>query len=221
MSSIKLKELFASIQGEGPFMGYKQIFIRLCGCNLKCKYCDTDFDIENAKEYSIKELTDFVNQHKECHSVSLTGGEPLLHIDFIKEFAKVSQLPIYLETNATLYEQLKDVIDIVDYVSADIKLPSATGLEPQWDKHDKFFEIASKKYLYIKVVFDKNITNSEINEICKLAGKYDVELVLQPMMLGKTPSISSDFMEEVLDKCLQRYRKTRLIPQVHKFIDVI
>ena len=221
MSSIKLKELFASIQGEGPFMGYKQIFIRLCGCNLKCKYCDTDFDIKNAKEYSIKELTDFVNQHKECHSVSLTGGEPLLHTKFIKDFAKISQLPIYLETNATLYEQLKEVIDIVDYVSADIKLPSATGLEPQWDKHDKFFEIASKKYLYIKVVFDKNITNSEINEICKLAGKYDVELVLQPMMLGKTPSISSDFMEEVLDKCLQRYRKTRLIPQVHKFIDVI
>ena len=221
MSSIKLKELFASIQGEGPFMGYKQIFIRLCGCNLKCKYCDTDFDIKNAKEYSIKELTDFVNQHKECHSVSLTGGEPLLHTKFIKDFAKISQLPIYLETNATLYEQLKEVIDIVDYVSADIKLPSATGLEPQWDKHDKFFEIASQKYLYIKVVFDKNITNSEINEICKLAGKYDVELVLQPMMLGKTPSISSDFMEEVLDKCLQRYRKTRLIPQVHKFIDVI
>ena len=44
MSSIKLKELFASIQGEGPLVGYKQIFIRLCGCNLKCKYCDTDFD---------------------------------------------------------------------------------------------------------------------------------------------------------------------------------
>lgn len=221
MSSIKLKELFASIQGEGPFMGYKQIFIRLCGCNLKCKYCDTDFDIGNAKEYSIKELTDFVNQHKECHSVSLTGGEPLLHTKFIKDFAKISQLPIYLETNATLYEQLKEVIDFVDYVSADIKLPSATGLEPQWDKHDKFFEIASQKYLYIKVVFDKNITDSEINEICKLAGKYDVELVLQPMMLGKAPSVSSDFMEEVLDKCLQRYRKTRLIPQVHKFIDVI
>ena len=84
MSSIKLKELFASIQGEGPLVGYKQIFMRLCGCNLKCKYCDTDFDAINAKEYTISELLEYVKKHSECHSVSLTGGEPLLHTSFIK-----------------------------------------------------------------------------------------------------------------------------------------
>ena len=47
MSSIKLKELFASIQGEGPLVGYKQIFMRLCGCNLKCKYCYNYWKKEN------------------------------------------------------------------------------------------------------------------------------------------------------------------------------
>lgn len=220
MSSIKLKELFASIQGEGPLVGYKQIFMRLCGCNLKCKYCDTDFDVINAKEYTISELLEYVKQHSDCHSISLTGGEPLLHTDFINEFAQVSPLPIYLETNATLFEQLENVIDCIEYVSADIKLPSATGMPAQWDIHDKFFEIANKKKLYAKVVFDSKITDEEIENICDLAKKHNIELVLQPMMLGKIPSVNSEFMQQILDKCLKKYRRIRLIPQVHKFIDV-
>ena len=220
MSSIKLKELFASIQGEGPLVGYKQIFIRLCGCNLKCKYCDTDFDEKNAKEYTISELLEYVKKNSECHSVSLTGGEPLLHTDFIKEFVQFSPIPIYLETNATLYEQLNSVIDYIEYISADIKLPSATGMPAQWDIHDKFFEITSKKNLYAKVVFDSKITDDEIENVCNLAKKHNIELVLQPMMIGKTPSIKSEFMQQILDRCLQKHKRTRLIPQVHKFIDV-
>ena len=71
---VRIKEIFESIQGEGPFIGYKQLFIRFCGCNLNCRYCDTDFDKESSKEYSIEELVSICNQKKDCHSVSLTGG---------------------------------------------------------------------------------------------------------------------------------------------------
>ena len=39
----KINEIFSSIQGEGPVVGYKQLFIRFCGCNLNCNYCDTEF----------------------------------------------------------------------------------------------------------------------------------------------------------------------------------
>ena len=39
----KIKEIFKSIQGEGPYIGYEQLFVRFCKCNLKCGYCDTDF----------------------------------------------------------------------------------------------------------------------------------------------------------------------------------
>ena len=55
---IKIKEIFTSIQGEGSYVGYKQLFIRLCGCNLNCAYCDTDYTVNDAKEYSIDELVD-------------------------------------------------------------------------------------------------------------------------------------------------------------------
>ena len=218
---VRVKEIFTSIQGEGPFVGYKQLFIRLCGCNLNCSYCDTEFGADDSNEYSTEELIDICNSNSDCHSISLTGGEPLLHSDFIKEFGNKCELPLYLETNGTLAEKLSEVIDYITYISSDIKIPSTTGLKPLWEEHEEFFRIASQKELFGKVVFDKNINDFEIHKITHLCKKYDTQLILQPMMLGKTPSVDSDFMQEVLDKCLKVHKNTRLIPQVHKFIDVI
>jgi len=216
---VRVKEIFTSIQGEGPYVGYKQLFIRLCGCNLNCSYCDTDFGVNDSKEYSVEELIEICNQNPDCHSVSLTGGEPLLEPDFIKEFGSKCALPIYLETNGTLPDKLNDVIDYITYISADIKLPSASGINPMWEEHDEFFNIAVQKDLFAKVVFDKNINDFEIHKITHLCKKYCIELILQPMMNGKSPVVDSIFMQSVLDKCLKIHPNTRLIPQVHKFID--
>lgn len=215
-----IKEIFASIQGEGPYIGYKQLFIRFCGCNLNCNYCDTEFGVSDSKKYSVNELANIVNDNLDCHSVSLTGGEPLLNVKFMKEFLPKCGLPVYLETNGTLYKELAEIIDFVTYISADIKLPSCTGLKPLWEEHDKFFNIASKQILFAKVVFGKGVTDDEIKQACELCSKYDIELVLQPKMNGVIPEVKSDFMEKVLDKALKYYKKVRLIPQVHKFIDV-
>ena len=215
----KINEIFTSIQGEGPFIGYKQLFIRFCGCNLGCAYCDTDFD--KGGEYSAEELLEIIAKHRDCHSVSLTGGEPLLYADFIKGFASESILPIYLETNGTLYNELEKVLNFISFVSADIKLPSSTGFRPLWEEHDKFFATASKKLLFAKAVFGKNVTQEELEICCKLCKKYNIELILQPLMLGKTIQPDSLFMQNTLDSCLKIYSKVRLIPQVHKFIDVI
>ncbi len=218
---VRVKEIFTSIQGEGPYVGYKQLFIRFCGCNLNCSYCDTEYDLENAKEYTLKELVDICNSNKDCHSLSLTGGEPLLHADFIKELAPKAGLPVYLETNGTLYEELENVIDLVRYISADIKLPSTTGLGPLWDFHDKFFSIALQKELFAKVVFDNNITEEEIEKTVNLCKKYDTDIILQPVMDNDKPKVSSECMSDILNKFLLKYPKTRLIPQVHKFLRML
>lgn len=218
---MKVKEIFASIQGEGPYVGYKQLFIRFCGCNLNCDYCDTEFGAEQAKDFSAQELAEIVKNNMDCHSVSLTGGEPLLGVDFLKEFLPECKLPVYLETNGTLSKNLEQVIDFVTYISADIKLPSCTGLKPLWTEHDEFFRVGAKKELFAKVVFDSNITEDEIKECAKLCKKYGVELVLQPKMIGIKPAVDSEFMIKTLDKFLTLYSRVRLIPQVHKFIDVV
>ena len=219
---VSVKEIFTSIQGEGPYVGYKQLFIRFCGCNLNCSYCDTNFDIKESREYSIKELIRICNENSDCHSIALTGGEPLIQTDVIKELGHANlSLPIYLETNGTLFNNLAEVISYVTYISTDIKLPSATGLQPLWDEHEEFFKIGVQKELFAKVVFDEKINEFEIHKITHLCKKYDTELILQPMMRAKSPVIKSDFMQNVLDKCLRIHPRTRLIPQVHKFIDVL
>ena len=225
MSEIaKIKEIFASIQGEGLLVGVQQIFIRFCKCNLACKYCDTDFS-SDYKTYSSQELIEYLQNNfnlNTVNSVSLTGGEPLLWTDFLKEFLPKLELPVYLETNGTVSERLEEVLPYVDYISADIKLPSCSGVKDSFEKHELFFEKAAKSdsILFAKVVFDENITDEEIEKTAMLAKKYGFEIILQPMMIGDRMSVGSQFIEQVFEKFLKLYNKTRVIPQVHKFLNV-
>lgn len=215
-----IKEIFTSIQGEGLYVGYKQLFVRFCGCNLNCDYCDTDYSKEGSQKYTADELARIVKKNADCHSVSLTGGESLLHAEFLKEFLPLSTLPVYLETNSTLPDRLEECIDYIDYVAADIKLPSCTGGEQIWHIHDKFMEIASSKDLFIKVVFDANITEDEIKQVASIAAKHRAELILQPKMNGNTLSVDNEFIYKILLRFLDKYKKVRVIPQTHKFLNL-
>ena len=216
----KIKEIFTSIQGEGPYIGYKQVFVRFCGCNLNCAYCDTEFSQEDSIEYSATELAEIINKNTDCHSVSLTGGEPLLHIKFLKELLPLIEIPVYLETNATLHENLREIINFVDFIAADIKLPSCTGIKDLWEAHNTFFNISKEKNVFAKIVFDSNITEEEIELAGRLGQKYNIELVLQPKMDESNPLVNKEFMEKTLDLFLSKYKNVRLIPQVHKFLNV-
>ena len=219
INKANIKEIFTSIQGEGPFIGYRQLFVRFCGCNLACKYCDTDFDAKNSTMYSVEDLKKEISKNGDCHSVSLTGGEPLINIKFLKEFLTECTLPVYLETNSTLYNELKQVIDYIDFIAADIKLPSCTGLEPLWKEHDLFFQEASKKELFAKIVFDENITDEEIKLSAELGKKYDIELILQPKNTETFIKPNMVYVNFVLDKFLKAHKKVRIIPQVHKILE--
>ncbi len=221
---IKVKEMFVSTQGEGPFVGYRQLFVRFCGCNLACKYCDTDFLAkDNLLEYTVEELSLEINKFSDIHSVSFTGGEPLLHAKFLKALLPRLTNKVYLETNATLADDLAEILPLVDIISADIKLPSATGIKDTFSKHDKFFEVARQRsdvYLFAKVVFDEKITDNEIEQATQLANKYAIELILQPKtdLSGALPP--NEIVERVFSKCLEKTPRVRLIPQVHKFLDI-
>lgn len=219
----KIIEIFSSIQGEGPYVGAKQLFIRFSGCNLKCNYCDTEF-VDAKFEMSPKELLQKVEEFdlKQIHSISLTGGEPLLSVDFLKEFLPLLNKPVYLETNATLSSKLLEIIDLVDIISADIKLESSSGMDTI-AKHDAFFEVAKKhnKEIFAKIVFDENIKEEEISKCVNLAKKYNILLILQPKTVDDKIGVETKKVEEIFDKFLNQYPNTRLIPQVHKFLEVI
>ena len=127
---------------------------------------------------------------------------------------------VLVKTNATLADKLLIVKPFIDIVSADIKLESATGIKDSYKFHDKFFENCNGIDTFAKIVFNKNITDDEIQNSCNLAKKYRIELILQPEMGQDKMTVSSEFAASILDKFLDRYEKVRLIPQVHKFLDV-
>ncbi len=102
----KICEIFESIQGEGLAVGQKHLFIRLFGCNLKCKYCDTDnFEEKNVikltKSALYEEILDYGAQ-----IISFTGGEPLLQSDFLRDF--LSEYKTSLKK--TIYLDRKSVV---------------------------------------------------------------------------------------------------------------
>ncbi|MBR1618182.1 7-carboxy-7-deazaguanine synthase QueE [bacterium] len=218
-SKANIKEIFSSIQGEGLYVGRKHLFIRFCGCNLNCKYCDTDFSNENSKFYSPFELFCKI-QNEDSEFISLTGGEPLLHKDFLYEFLNNYKIglkkKIYLETNGTLYNELSQIIDFVDIVAMDIKLESATGQENRFSDNEKFLEISHKKEVFLKIVVDNKINQTEIEKVVAIAKKYSTPIVLQPKMPIE-PEVN---LENIFQKFYSIYKNVLLIPQTHKFLNL-
>ena len=217
--STKIREIFTSIQGEGPYVGQKHIFVRFCKCNLNCAYCDTDFNSQNAKDYNIDDLALNLADN-DAEVISFTGGEPLLELDFLKEFlseykSKLNK-KIYLETNGTLYKNLAQIIDYIDIISMDIKLQSATGQKNLFFENEEFLQIAQKKETFIKAVFDENISDDEIEKTTTLAKKFNTLLILQPKM----PINKGLDLDNIYNKFYKKYKNIRLIPQVHKYLNL-
>lgn len=215
----KIKEIFTSLQGEGIYTGEKHLFIRFCYCNLNCNYCDTDFLPDDSEEYSTEELYEKIKDIP-CNTISFTGGEPLVETDFLLEFlgkykSKLNK-KIYLETNGTMPNELSKIIDFVDIVSMDIKLESATKQKNRFDENEKFIDVARNKELFIKVVFDNKITEDEILNTVKLAKKHNTTIILQPKM----PMEDDLALINTFDKFFELYQNIRLIPQIHKFLNL-
>ena len=193
------------------------MFVRFFGCNLGCSFCDTKPDSYNLRTTS--DLLDEIKALGVYHSLSVTGGEPLLQIEFLKDLLKHIKLEgqkVYLETNGILWENLKKVLDYIDIVAMDFKLPSSTGLKPFWGKHKKFLKIAGNKDIFIKVIIGRETNIEDIRKTIEIIKetRRNSTLVLQPqnpveiMVKGKIKNF-----EEV---CKKEGIKTKVIPQLHK-----
>ncbi len=220
----KISEVFDSIQGEGLYLGERQVFVRFFGCNLNCRFCDTK--LTSFMEYDPKELYEELkiyssNRH---HSISFTGGEPLLQKDFLKEILKLTHkenLKNYLETNGTLPEALKEVIDYIHIVAMDLKLSSSTGLSNYWQAHRLFLEIAAKKEVFVKAVICDCTQEDDLLDGLKMireSARHTI-LILQPDS-GAKHSEMENKLKLFKDICRRERITTCVIPQVHKIAGV-
>lgn len=239
-----LTEIMESVQGEGLLIGSRQVFLRFSGCNLRCHYCDTPNSLEASPNcrisyntgcddnwqmmpnpLSVQQISTLLD-HYQSNWVSLTGGEPLIWADFIKELGisiKPQKYRFLLETNGILYEQLDVCLPFIDMISMDFKLPSATG-EDNWFNHEKFFKRAVNKPIYIKVIVDNNTKESEIIQAAAIiaAIRPGTPMILQPVTpIQNLVPPTVDILLKLQQICLEYIRDVRIIPQIHKYMGLI
>lgn len=224
-------EFFKSIQGEGKYAGAMQVFVRFFECNMHCVWCDTPHSIgDTTRRYKTLTLADvyerILNLWSGCHSVTLTGGEPLLQAEFCRAIAKElreKDIPIHLETNGICPNELEQVIDAIDVISMDLKLPSSTQCRSYWQEHLEFLKIAHKHQveLFIKTVISKDTDMTDIHEAVKIVHDVDpgVLFILQPNTFDLGQGVMKR-CQEMQEFAAQHLKHVRILPQMHKIMKV-
>ena len=223
----KVHEVFVSRQGEGLFVGEKQIFFRFSRCNMVCNYCDTDNSVGQTQ--SVGEILSLLEknywQEEGVTGLSLTGGEPLLYPEMIAEisgWARSMGLRIFLETNGTLPQALALVAHAVDVVSMDIKLPSVSATPAYWKEHQAFLKtmLDLKKESYLKIVVSEEVCLKEFDLAVELVAEQSAELplFLQPVTpIREVKPISSEKIKFLQERALSQLWDVRIQPQWHKY----
>lgn len=253
LPAVRLVELFSSIQGEGILVGHRQVFVRTYGCNLRCTYCDSPETLKEsgsppacrvettpgswqfrtvANPIAAPDLTAIVRGYlvEPHHSLSVTGGEPLLHAAFLQTWLpeiRALGLKIFLETNGMLPDHLRRVLPLLDYVSMDFKAPSATGLTETltWERHRAFLEVARATNVYGKFVVTPSTTEAELDAVIDTIAAVDasIPLILQPVTpFGYEPRPTDPArMIAFHARAARRLREVRVIPQTHKMMHLL
>ncbi len=243
-------EVFSSVQGEGPLVGVRQVFVRTYGCDLACLYCDTPASRaetgpcriertpgsgewrEVANPLTARSVTEIIGELDEPgglhQSVSFTGGEPLLHPEFVSEVAawcRERGLEAYLETNGQRVAELRAVIDRIDMVAMDVKLPESQpecteARTEELLRHSlEFLEVALRKRVFAKVIVTPDVLPEGIERVAAALASVSRELtlVLQPVTprraVAASPSAAA--MLALQAAAAAHLRDTRVIPQCH------
>jgi organic radical activating enzyme len=237
-------EVFSGIQGEGPLVGERHLFVRFSGCNLSCLYCDTPEshqpspvaqieDEPGLRRYtavpnplSVERLLRFIDEldgERRHRALALTGGEPLLAADFIAEFApRCGGRTLLLETNGTLPCELRKVIDHVTVVAMDIKLHIVAGTAVDLSRSSEFLRIAARRRVFVKIVVNQRADTDAVMDAALVVASVDpgIPLIIQPVTPAQ-PGVLAPAPEQLLAwqmTALSVLDDVRVLPQVHRLI---
>ena len=204
---ILVNEIFYSIQGETTKAGFPSLFIRLCGCNLNCLYCDTVYAKSNGYAISIDKILENVKSYKSINHVTLTGGEPLLQDNSIHLMENLLKLghSVQLETNGSI--SIKDVPRQVRKI-VDVKTPSSGEAESFLLENLKFINKNDELKFVISDIDDYNYSKDFLEKhIEKNESVINFSPVLSKMSIFKTAELI------LVDRL-----RVRLNIQLHKII---
>lgn len=244
-----VQEIFSSIQGEGLYAGARQVFIRLAHCHLHCAYCDTPMTtprgdclvetepasnhwvpvpgIQNVDETEL--LIAGLIAKAPHHSVSFTGGEPLLYPHYLGALMQRVQalgVKTYLETSGTQPHSLAKVLPFLDVLSMDVKFPSTTRQAARWQQHSDFYltaQQAPQVELYVKCVVNDATTFEELDQLAQVVPDPTVPIYLQPetsLTDSGVLRIGPMHLLALQAYASQYFQSVRVLPQTHKMMKI-
>lgn len=198
--TIKVSEIFHSIQGEGISAGRPAVFLRTALCNLTCTWCDTKYtwDWKNydyakeVREMEVSEIYNKISKYKTKRMI-LTGGEPLLQqkqLEPLMKMLKDDQYFIEVETNGTIMPS--DALDqLIDQWNVSPKLANSEN-SPRLREKARCYEYFKKKpNACFKYVIGRY---SDIDEVKSLTAKY--ELPTEKIILMPEATTRNDLIEQ-------------------------
>lgn len=188
MTTMLINSIYRATEGEGIHIGIPQIFVRFQGCNIGCVNCDTketwDFDPIFTKSLDeVMERIEVLSQNQ-IKRVSITGGDPLhpTHVPAVVALVKeLKERNYFVNIEAAGTRIVKEVFDLVDFVSYDYKTPS-TEVKTSKELLLKFVDAYSHKAQVKAVVADKKDFEATYDafHFVKTSFKNDVPWCLTP-----------------------------------------
>lgn len=205
--SLFINEIFYSIQGESLWAGLPCVFVRLSGCNLRCRYCDTQYAYEPGEQMKLDEIAAQVKQFN-CLRLTITGGEPLLQKETPTLVTRMLKdgYAVSMETNGSMNI---GHIDQRCMKVVDLKCPSS-GMQ----KHNCMENIALlgpkdqlKFVIANKIDFEFAVSISK-----RLSSEIDAERILFSPVHGVLPA------DKLSSWILEARAHARLQLQLHKIL---
>ena len=208
MSSLRITEIFLSIQGESSHAGRPCSFVRLTGCPMRCVWCDSEYTFTGGEKISFEEIFRKLEDFN-CKLVEVTGGEPLAQknvFPFISELCDRGY-EVLIETGGYLSTEK---VDERAAVILDVKCP-ASG-ESERNYWPNLESLRAEKDEVKFVIAD--LEDFKFAE--KIIEKYDLENRTKEILIS--PVFGIENLEEIAEIVAKSSLKIRLNLQLHKYI---
>jgi organic radical activating enzyme len=247
-----LVEIFQSVQGEGRFVGVPMAFVRMATCPIRCLYCDTPNSYEAQATFPVRtgvrpqtepnpvsaeRAAQLVQQviagagtAGRPPRVSVTGGEPLVFPEFVRELGRILRgkgFRLHLETAALDADALQKCVDQVDHLSADYKLPETVAGAPNHGKaHVRCCQVAIARgtSVDVKVVLTPKVLDHSLEQALQdlLPVREKIVLILQPATpFGAVAQpVARQDLERFVTIAARAGFDLRVLPQVHRQLQV-
>ncbi|TAL42073.1 MAG: 7-carboxy-7-deazaguanine synthase QueE [Methylovulum sp.] len=206
LDSLRITEIFYSLQGESNTVGLPTVFIRLTGCPLRCVYCDTVYAFTGGKKARLDTIIREVRQYG-CQYVTVTGGEPLAQpacLELMTQLLDDGYI-VSLETSGAI-----DIAEVDPRVIKvmDLKTPSSGELSKNHYENIRYLNPKDQVKFVIGSAEDYEWSKAALTEY-KLADRC--EILFSPVMGQQNPT-------ELAEKILQDRLPVRFQIQLHKLL---